>query len=382
MLGSSTSGYLTIYPGGARPNITSLTYTAGATAFNQVTAKLSAAGTLTIWNAGGTADLLVDVMGSYGPQAAYTYNGDGLRATRTTTTATQAFAWDATSSLPLLLNDGATSYLYDNTGNPIEQIDSSGTALYYQHDQYGSTRLLTNAAGAIAAAYTYTAHGVLSAHSGSADTPLRWNGQYQDIDTGLYYLRARYYDPVTTQFLTRDPLEKATQSAYNYSGNNALSYSDPSGLISIGQCGTVQIGFFIGLSYSFCLVAAYNETNGDISLGRTGTLGALGDIYQSPTIGLSLGGQLTNARTVDQLGGPFGYGGGSAATPLYGAPAGVTVFGGTSKGAPNGQVLGTDISLGVPIPFVPPAEIHVGLSCTEAKTDAKFNLGNVLKEWG
>lgn len=72
MLGSSTSGYLTIYPGGARPNITSLTYTAGATAFNQVTAKLSAAGTLTIWNAGGTADLLVDVMGSYGPQAAYT----------------------------------------------------------------------------------------------------------------------------------------------------------------------------------------------------------------------------------------------------------------------------------------------------------------------
>jgi hypothetical protein len=83
---------------------------------------LSPTGTFTIWNAYGTADVIIDVMGSYGPLSSYTYNGDGLRATRTTTTGTQNFAWDPTGSVPLMLTDGTISYIYDNNGNPLEQI--------------------------------------------------------------------------------------------------------------------------------------------------------------------------------------------------------------------------------------------------------------------
>jgi RHS repeat-associated protein len=230
--GNTTAGYLTAYPSGTHPGTTTLTYAPGAAAFNQVTVKLSPAGTFTIFNYGGTADVIIDVMGSYGPMttSTYTYNGDGLRATRTTTTGTQNFAWDPTSSTPLMLTDGTTSYIYDNNGNPLEQIDTAGVALYYQHDQYGSTRLLTNAAGAIAATYTYTAYGALTTHTGTADTPLRWNGQYQDSDTGLYYLRARYYNPATAQFLTRDPLAALTLAAYAFGGGNPLNMIDPLGL--------------------------------------------------------------------------------------------------------------------------------------------------------
>ena len=132
--------------------------------------------------------------------------------------------------MPQLISDATTSYLYDDNGNPIEQIDTNGTALYYQHDQYGSTRLLTNQAGAIAATYTYNPYGALTTHTGTADTPLRWNGQYQDSDTGLYYLRARYYNPVTTQFLTRDPLEALTLAAYAYAAGDPLDLADPLGL--------------------------------------------------------------------------------------------------------------------------------------------------------
>jgi RHS repeat-associated protein len=36
-------------------------------------------------------------------------------------------------------------------------------------------------------------------------------GQYTDTETGLQYLRARYYDPSTGTFLTRDPLEAQTR---------------------------------------------------------------------------------------------------------------------------------------------------------------------------
>jgi len=110
-----------------------------------------------------------------------------------------------------------------------QQIDTANNPLYYQHDQYGSTRLLTNQAGTVAATFTYNAHGTLTARTGTADTPLRWNGQYQDSDTDLYYLRARYYDPTTAQFLTRDPLEDQTRSAYGYGGNDPINAADPSG---------------------------------------------------------------------------------------------------------------------------------------------------------
>ena len=43
--------------------------------------------------------------------------------------------------------------------------------------------------------------------------------------------RARCYDPVTGQFLTRDPLEAITRSAYGYAGNNPINMVDPTGLI-------------------------------------------------------------------------------------------------------------------------------------------------------
>ena len=134
----------------------------------------------------------------------YGYNGDGLRTSSTTGQATQQYAWNLTSNLPLMLTDGTIDYFYDDSGAPIEQIAADGTTLYYQHDQYGSTRLLTDAAGAVVATYTYSAHGRVTSRTGIADSPLRWNGLYQDA-TGLYYLRARHYDPATTQFMTVDP---------------------------------------------------------------------------------------------------------------------------------------------------------------------------------
>ncbi|MFL5733780.1 MAG: RHS repeat-associated core domain-containing protein [Chloroflexia bacterium] len=55
-------------------------------------------------------------------------------------------------------------------------------------------------------------------------------GQYTDSDSGLQYLRARYYDPATQQFLSRDPLEAQTGQAYGYANGNPVNVTDPSGL--------------------------------------------------------------------------------------------------------------------------------------------------------
>lgn len=51
-----------------------------------------------------------------------------------------------------------------------------------------------------------------------------------DAETGFQYLRARYYDPATGNFLTRDPIEALTREPYGYVGGNPLNATDPSGL--------------------------------------------------------------------------------------------------------------------------------------------------------
>lgn len=68
-----------------------------------------------------------------------------------------------------------------------------------------------------------------------------------DPETGLQYLRARYYDPGTGQFLTRDPAEALTREPYAYAGDNPLSFTDPSGLDIFDDIGSVAstVGNFV-----------------------------------------------------------------------------------------------------------------------------------------
>jgi len=112
----------------------------------------------------------------------------------------------------------------------VEQI-SSGTATYLHHDQAGSTRLISGPTGKTEATFTYDAYGNQTGHTGTATTPLGFDGQYTSPDTGLIYMRARVYDPATAQFLTVDPLTAVSGEPYAYAGDNPLNASDPRGLL-------------------------------------------------------------------------------------------------------------------------------------------------------
>jgi RHS repeat-associated protein len=161
--------------------------------------------------------------------ATYKYNGDGLRMSKTTPAGTSQFVWDMSGTLPLLLKDGATAYVYGPGGLPLEQINGS-TTYYFHHDQLGSTRLLTDATGATPASYTYDPYGNLIATTGSITSPLQFAGEYTDSESGLLYLRARYYDPATGSFLTRDLAVTTTRAPYAYVKDNPLNATDPRGL--------------------------------------------------------------------------------------------------------------------------------------------------------
>ena len=165
---------------------------------------------------------------------ANTYNGDSQRMAKTTAGVPTTFTWDQTAAIATLLTqttaNAATSYIYGPDGLPVEQIDSAGHALWYHHDQLGSTRALTDSSGATVETYTYDPYGRLTATTGTLNQPFGYTGAYTDTDTGLVYLHARYYDPATSQFITADPLAAKTRQPYSYTTNNPLNATDPTGL--------------------------------------------------------------------------------------------------------------------------------------------------------
>ncbi len=174
--------------------------------------------------------------GTKGISDTYTYDGNGLRASQTIgSEGTKYMAWDMAEETPQILNDGQNSYIYGPDGLPIEQINSEGKALYLHHDQQGSTRLLTGSTGIVEGAMTYDPYGNLLASSGTKTTPLGYDGQYTNSDTGLIYLRAREYDPATDQFLSVDPMEAITEAPYDYTYDDPLNAIDPSGLSGCGS---------------------------------------------------------------------------------------------------------------------------------------------------
>ena len=171
--------------------------------------------------------------------ATYSYDGDGLRMSKVVGgTATNRFAWDESGSLPLLLQEANAYYINGPDGEPIEQISGS-TPTYLLSDQQHSTRVLINDGGAVVATYTYDPWGNVASHTGTAVTNLQYDGEYTDTETGFQYRRARYYDPSTGQFLTRDPAAPLTSTEaqaappYEYGNDDPLNMIDPSGL---GSC--------------------------------------------------------------------------------------------------------------------------------------------------
>ena len=302
--------------------------------------------------------------------SSYTYDGDGVRATETVSGSTTTFVWDDEST-PSLLTDGSNSYLYGPDGLPIEQIGTAGS-FWFVHDQVGSTVLLLDASGAQAGGYGYTPYG-LATHTGTATTPLQYTGQYTDAETGLVYLRARYFDPATAEFLTVDPLVNSTQTPYAYVGDNPLNGADPTGLTGIAGCVSALGGLgWVGQAAA-CAAITFNCSTGQVQIGSTGTLGVGGGM---PTAGVGVGPQISNANRIADYGGAFADigGGGSAA----GRGVGGDVFFG--KGSTNQNIFGGGLTVGLsanlPDPFVG-WEIHSLITYTWQETSFSFNLYNV-----
>lgn len=163
----------------------------------------------------------------------YDYNGEGLRVKKTKNTDTEIYAWDSNNSVATVLEDNQNNYIYEpNSSKPVAQINkNSGDINYIINDSIGSTRATINDLGIVTGEYNYDEYGNQTVAANVAtETPFKFAGEYLDEDTGFYYLRARWYDPQTTQFTTVDPILNSTHLAYGYTAGNPLSFTDPLGL--------------------------------------------------------------------------------------------------------------------------------------------------------
>jgi len=117
---------------------------------------------------------------------------------------------------------GRASYLNNQTGDSYN----------YLTNQSGSVTGLTKDGQAVASG-RYHLYGARKTSTDTTGNPFAYNGEARD-DTGLDYLRARYYDSQGGTFLTEDSYpgedtDPLSQNLYSYVQNNPVNYTDPSG---------------------------------------------------------------------------------------------------------------------------------------------------------
>jgi RHS repeat-associated protein len=158
----------------------------------------------------------------------FAYRGDGLRDSRTVGMTTTTFTWDIAWGFPVVLDDG-NQYVY---GAGLASMKQSGNWYYYLADGLGSTMAVVDSSGNSQKSYQYDVYGEVTGGSGSLSNEFDFAGQQTD-DTGLQYLRARYYDPATGTFLSREPLSLVPQTAmqgYGFALGTPTGMTDLDGL--------------------------------------------------------------------------------------------------------------------------------------------------------
>ena len=119
----------------------------------------------------------------------------------------------------------------------ISQEDSNGT-IFYLVDGLGSTRSIIDTNGVIIGEYNYDAYGQLVSQTGNISTDILFTGERVDAESGLVYLRARYYNPSNGRFLSVDPFGgfidiPVTLHNYLYTNDNPVNFVDPSGEVGL-----------------------------------------------------------------------------------------------------------------------------------------------------
>lgn len=161
--------------------------------------------------------------------ASFQYDALGRRIEKTTTSGTIAYVYDGSGILRESSSTGTLSYIQGpGIDEALAREDSSSALQYYHADGLGSIVKMTDQAGIVTLARQYDAWGNLGI--GTGEPGYAFTGREWDPETGLYYYRARYYDPRLGRFISEDPIGfDGGINLYAYVGSDPVLLRDPSG---------------------------------------------------------------------------------------------------------------------------------------------------------
>ena len=170
----------------------------------------------------------------------FAYNESGLRTSKTVNGVTHSYVWQGSKLAADITDAYALYFHYDSTGDVIgftRTANGTDTEYFYVKNLQGDILKVISATGTEAAAYSYDAWGKLLTSAGDLAevNPLRYRGYFYDTETGLYYLKSRYYDPEVSRFINPDAFVSSGTSvaSYNmmvYCDNNPINRIDPAGM--------------------------------------------------------------------------------------------------------------------------------------------------------
>lgn len=206
--------------------------------------RQTAQGTITYtWDA---QNHLIGIIGPNGT-AAFKYDYRGRRIEKTVNGQTVGYLYDGPQAIAELQGSSiGTTYL---TGLQIDEVlarfSSQGNRILLA-DALGSIIALTDDSQTTQTISGYSAYGEQAQAGENSDNSLQYTGREND-NTGLYYYRARYYDPQLKRFISSDPKGlSAGINTYAYVSGNPMRRKDPFGLD--GNCWVAKWrgGYIVG----------------------------------------------------------------------------------------------------------------------------------------
>lgn len=173
-----------------------------------------------------------------GVTVTYGYDGMGRRVRRTENGVSRYFLYDGDDLLMEADQNGAPIRTYTHwpgvdAPHSVRVTNSSGQNFiyYYITEAPGHVTGLLNEAGQVVAEYRYTPWGEVESTTDTTGQPLQYMAREIDATTGMYYVRARWYDPAMARFVSQDPIGLAGgMNTYAYVTNDPVNRRDPSGL--------------------------------------------------------------------------------------------------------------------------------------------------------
>ncbi len=214
---------------------------------------------------------------SYG-NVQFTYNAQGKRMSK------NAVDYYYNSDGKLIGSSDGMQYFYGATG--LIGFTYGGNRYVYRKNLQGDIIAILDSTGTIVVQYVYDAWGESLAMDTSGNVitdlshigqknPFRYRGYFYDVETGLYYLNTRYYDPAIGRFINIDSITYAEPSVINglnlyvYCGNNPVMDIDPDGTWSWKTILKAVVAVAVVVVAVAVSVASAGTVTGAIAAGAT-----------------------------------------------------------------------------------------------------------------